>query len=85
MNRFAAALTAAQGPDQFTLAELAKHFLLAVEGSVADDQDPAADPAVLVLGSFIGFHAHVDVNTASGYHTLLSMCEQRFNESPELQ
>jgi hypothetical protein len=40
---------------------------------------------VVLLGSFIAFHVHADVNSATGYRELLSSCEQRANTLPELQ
>jgi hypothetical protein len=85
MSRFAHALDAAVAPEQISLLTLAKQFSLAVEQTEAEGEDPARDPAVIVLGSFIAFHTHADVNTRGGYHELLGLCRHRFETSPELQ
>jgi hypothetical protein len=85
MNRFAHALEAAYAPHLVPLVDLAHRFALAVDQVIAEELDPSNDPAVLVLGSFIAFHTHADVNSASGYHQLLGMCPDRFATTPELQ
>ena len=40
------------------------------------------DPAVLILGSFIAFHTHSDINTVGGYKHLLDMCATRLLNAP---
>ena len=40
------------------------------------------DPAVLILGSFIAFHTHSDINTVGGYKQLLDMCATRLSNAP---
>ena len=49
------------------------------------DEVPQNDPAVLILGSFIAFHTHSDINTVGGYKRLLDMCEQRLRSAPTRQ
>jgi hypothetical protein len=85
MNRFAYALEAAKAPHQQTLMELAEGFYNAVAHAEAEDRDPTCDSAVIVIGSFIAFHVHADVNTAHGYHELLSSCEQNVIQGKDLQ
>lgn len=85
MNRFEIALHAAQGPDQVPLSALAKNFHEAVMRVEAEGLDPHQDPAVVVLGSFIAFHVHSDINTAAGYRDLLDMCARQASITPELQ
>jgi hypothetical protein len=74
MNRFARALQIAAAPIQVSVKVLAQDFLSAVEQAELEESDPLQDPAVIVLGSFIAFHVHADVNTAQGYHHLLTLC-----------
>jgi hypothetical protein len=85
MSRFVYALEAARAPHQCSLMELAEGFYNAVAHVEAENGDASRDPAVVVIGSFIAFHVHADVNTAKGYHELLSSCEQRVIATPELQ
>jgi hypothetical protein len=83
MNRHAYALAAARAPHQEPLLNLASGFFNAVSQVFAEGGDPGRDPAVLVLGSFIGFQTHFDVNTGTGYMELLNICEQNvLNERP---
>lgn len=56
-----------------------------LEQNEAEGTDAQNDPATLVLGAFIGFQTHADVNTFKGYKELLSLCELRLNYPPELQ
>jgi hypothetical protein len=85
VSRFNTALEAARAPHQCSLMELAEGFYNAVAHVEAEDGDASRDPAVVLLGSFIAFHVHADVNSATGYRELLSSCEQRANTLPELQ
>jgi len=85
MNRYEYALTAAQAPQQEPLLAIAQNFNDAVSQVIAEGQDPHQDPAVIVLGSFIAFHVHADLNTLHGYQQLLSLCEDQVVHSPELQ
>ena len=84
-NRFAYALEAAKAPHLQSLMELAEGFYNAVAHAEAEERDPTRDSAVIVIGSFIAFQVHADVNTATGYHELLSSCEQNVFDSKELQ
>lgn len=74
MNRFQFALDVATAPGQISLPDLAHGFHNAVEHTTAEGSDPFRDPAVLLLGSFIAFQVHADVNSAHGYQTLLQSC-----------
>lgn len=85
MTRFEYALYAAQAPHQQTLMELAEGFYNAVAHAEAEERDPTADPAVVIIGSFIAFQVHADVNTLGGYRRLLTQCEQQMLSAPELQ
>jgi hypothetical protein len=85
MNRFEYVLNAAHAPQDATLLSLAQALVDAVEQNVALDTDPTNDPSVLILGAYIAFHTHADVNTAGGYHKLLSLCEQQLINGAELQ
>lgn len=85
MNRYAYALETAKAPHQEPLVNIARGFVDALDQVIAEGTDPQADPAVVILGSFIAFHVHADVNTAAGYQKLLSDCEQRIINAPELQ
>lgn len=82
MNRFEYVLTTAVAPHQEPLLAIAREFTQAVEQVMAEGNDPVQDPAVLVLGSYIAFHTHADVNTFGGYKRLLSMCEHNVINGP---
>lgn len=77
MSRFAYAIDVAQAPLSSPIASLAKNFHEAVDQAEAEGLDATTDPAVLLLGVYIAFHTHADVNTASGYHKLIAMCHDR--------
>lgn len=77
MSRFAYAIDVASAPMDFPIASLAKNFHEAVEQTEAEGLNALNDPAVLLLGAYIAFHTHADVNTASGYHKLIAMCHDR--------
>lgn len=85
MNRFQFALDVATGPDILSLTALARGFADAVEMAVAEEIEPEEDPAVLLLGSFIAFHVHADVNSANGYQKLLMLCAHQVNTTPVIQ
>jgi hypothetical protein len=85
MNRFAYALSVAEGPNQEPLVSIASGFKNAIDQVTAEGGELSEDPAIIVLGSFIAFHVHADVNTAKGYRELLRLCEQRLIDSPEFQ
>jgi nitrate reductase alpha subunit len=85
MNRYEYVLNAAHAPQEEPLVNLARAFAEAVEQNIALDADPTNDPSVLILGAYIAFRTHADVNTRGGYHKLLSMCEQKLINGAELQ
>ena len=41
--------------------------------------EPIQDPAVLVLGFFVSFHTHADINTNGGLMKLIKQCEDRIH------
>lgn len=77
MNRFQVALTMAHAPQHQTLLALAHNFVMAVDQTVSEGLPVESDPAVLVLGAFIAFQTHSDVNSTRGYRQLLTQCEDR--------
>lgn len=83
MNRFEFVLDAAFAPHQVPLPDLARQFSTALDQVQAEGADPTRDPAVLILGAFIAFHTHADVNTVGGYHRLLDLCAHRLETSKE--
>jgi hypothetical protein len=85
MNRFQFALKAADGPKAVTLPELADGLVAAISAAEAEGLAAGEDPAVLVIGSFIAFHTHADINTIRGYRDLLSLCEQRLDAVRAMQ
>lgn len=85
MNRFEYALHASIAPEQETLGDLARGLVSAIEQTEAEGQIALSDPAVMVLGAYIAFHTHADVNSVKGYRQLLSLCEYRSLNPPELQ
>lgn len=85
MNRFEIALAMAYAPQHQTLPTLAHNFMLAVDQAVAEGLPAESDPAVLVMGAFIAFQTHSDVNSTSGYRKLLTQCEGRAINKVELQ
>lgn len=85
MNRFEFALAASVDPTLYALPSLAAELVKAIEAAKAEGELPQEDPAVLVLGAFISFHTHADVNSALGYRRLLSLCEDRLALTPTRQ
>lgn len=85
MNRYAYALHASGSLEQEPFYDIVQHFSDAVTQVIAEGNDPVQDAAVIVLGSFIAFHVHADVNTFNGYQQLLSLCEQGAVSPQELQ
>lgn len=85
MNRFEFALQAASAPHLVALPQLTGALDFAVRQSTAEGHDPAEDPAVLLLGSFVAFQVHFDVNTSDGYRTLLRLCNDRLYNLGVLQ
>lgn len=85
MNRFEFALQASHAPHRICLSQLTKELSQAVAQSIAEGEEPSTDPAVLLLGSFVAFQCHADVNTASGYHRLLALCNERLYNTEILQ
>ena len=85
MNRHEFALAAAVDPALSTLPKLAHGLVRAIEAAEAEGEAPEQDPAVCVIGAFIAFHTHADVNSVKGYNNLLSLCEQRAAQQPTEQ
>lgn len=85
MNRFEYVVAAALAPHQATLVDLAYNFYAAVNEVVAEGQDPVLDPAVLVIGTYIAFHTHADVNTNHGYQKLMKLCNDRAETKQVMQ
>lgn len=82
MNRFEYVLSASPAPQDLPLIQLAAAFMLAVEQTVAEQLDPHTDPAVMILGAYIAFQTHADVNTQDGYYKLLEQCQTRLDNLP---
>jgi hypothetical protein len=74
MNRYFHALSAAVGPRVPALPWVATSLAEAVDEVTLEGGDPTNDPAVLLLGAFVAFHTHADVNTTGGYHKLIDLC-----------
>lgn len=85
MNRFEYVLKAASAPHEQPLIQLAAAFMLAIEQTLIEQVEPTNDPAVLILGAYIAFHTHADVNTSNGYHELLTRCAEHLQNSPTAQ
>lgn len=82
MKRFYDAIEAATGRKIPTLPWLATNLVEAIADVTLEGGTPATDPAVLLLGSFIAFHTHADVNTAGGYRKLIDLCWSQIAERP---
>jgi hypothetical protein len=78
MKRFMHAIAVTEQTAE--LPELAAIFAEAVDEAADEGVDPASDPAVMLVGAFISFHTHSDINTVGGYHRLIAMCSERINE-----
>ncbi len=81
MNRYEFALGAVANPYLHKLPALARAMVEAIDAVEAEQGDPVQDPAVLLLGSFIAFHTHADVNTYNGFSSLLELCKARYMET----
>lgn len=44
---------------------------------------PTEDPAVLLLGAYISFHTHADINTVGGYKRLIGACLYRLHTNKD--
>lgn len=77
MNRFEYVIALSTAPQQEPLINLAAGFMLAMQQVTAEGVDPQQDPAILILGAYIAFHTHADVNTNVGYRKLLNQCNER--------
>lgn len=78
MNRFFVALQVAGDPPP--LPALTKGLAQAVEEAIADGENPDACPAVMLLGAFVAFRTHADMNTVGGYRRLIDLCQDRIDE-----
>lgn len=79
MNRFEFALDAAANPLKHKLADHIKAAAAAVEQIETEGNSVEEDPAILVIGSFISFHTHADINTFNGFTQLLDLCARRMS------
>lgn len=75
-----AAAASAELPTLPQLAAVLADYLAALELAEVDYQD---DPAVLVLGAFIAFHTHADINTHGGYKRLIQLCSDRIEANKD--
>lgn len=85
ISRFEFALQASSAPHRVSLSQLTKQLSQAVDQSIAEGLEPGTDPAVLLLGSFVAFQVHADVNTARGYRELITLCNDRLASQGVLQ
>lgn len=74
MKRYIDALHAATGAGMPSLPWLANTLVAAIDDVTLEGGTPETDPAVLLLGSFVAFHTHADVNSVAGYHHLIDLC-----------
>lgn len=81
VNRYEFALSAAANPYTHKLPAIARAMVEAIDAIEAEQGDPVEDPAVLVLGTFIAFHTHADINTYNGFSSLLELCKARYLET----
>lgn len=79
MNRFEFAVNAAADPHRVDLCQLTGALDFAVKQSMAEGLNASLDPAVILLGSFVAFQVHADVNTMHGYHKLIDLCNERLH------
>lgn len=78
MRRFFIALECASDPPP--LRAVAEGLNYAVKEAEEAGVNPSDDPAVLLLGAFVAFRTHADVNTVGGYRRLMALCEDRISE-----
>ncbi len=83
MNRHQFAIDIATGSQPIDIKALARGFADAVEHTEVEGRAPLGDAAVLLIGSFIAFQVHADVNSAAGYHRLLRSCFDNLHASPK--
>ena len=79
MNRFEFALDAASNPLKHSLADHIRAIAAALEHIETEKGVVEEDPAILVIGSFISFHTHADINTFNGFTQLLDLCARRMS------
>ena len=78
MKRYLTALeVATPGVPSPGLPTISRMLVEAIDEVEAEGGRPGDDPAVLVLGAFVAFHTHADVNTTTGFHRLLDLCHTR--------
>jgi len=85
MNRFEYVIQTSVAPGQEPLINITAALMLALVQLYAENLDPLQDPAVLILGAYIAFHTHADVNTNVGYRKLLEQCNDRIHNAPVMQ
>jgi hypothetical protein len=85
MNRFEFALAVSVDQSLSSLPILARELVKAIEVVEHEGQEPQDDPAVLLIGAYISFHTHADINSAMGYRRLLTLCEDRLTFEPTAQ
>jgi hypothetical protein len=82
VNRFERVLQISNAPERSSLIVLARALVSAIEETEVEGMRQDEDPSIMVLGAFIAFHTHADVNTVGGYHRLLEQCETRLSATP---
>lgn len=80
-RRFSYAIDITQAGQQ-PLLSLAQAFAGAIQETEIEGLNPMTDPAVLLMGTFIAFQTHADVNTRNGYERLIALCHDRLNAAP---
>lgn len=85
MNRFQFVLQHVDQPGQMPLAQLTEQIDGAVKTVVVEGDDPEADPAVMILASWLAFRMHADIGTVGGYQQLLDICKNRLSEYDTFQ
>ena len=85
MNRFEYVSTVDAEYELPSLLALAASFYAACAESVVEGLDPATDPAVIILGSYIAFAVNADANTAGNFRKLVTQCQERASENPTRQ
>ncbi len=72
-------VAASNSPDLPSLNELLQVMAEYVQLLEASGHSAVDDPAVLLLGAYISFHTHSDINTVGGYKRLVRLCEDRIH------
>lgn len=80
MKRYLNALELSQpGLQSPGLRAVAQALIEALDEIEAEGGDAEQDPAVLVIGAFVAFHTHADVNSVHGFNHLLDLCRNKLS------